>query len=58
MNFLLSLLDSIRFELGRLLQLVCGLKDSNNDVCQLTLIALAAIVLVVGADVVVDRQRR
>lgn len=39
-------------------QLVYGLKDANNEICRSTLIALAALVPVLGADVVVGGQRK
>ncbi|CAF0858547.1 unnamed protein product [Rotaria sordida] len=39
-------------------QLLYGLKDSNNTICMLTLIALASMVPVLGADVVVGGQRK
>ncbi|CAF2322029.1 unnamed protein product [Rotaria sp. Silwood2] len=39
-------------------QLVYGLKDSNNTICMLTLIALASMVPIVGADVVIGGQRK
>ncbi|CAF1183150.1 unnamed protein product [Adineta steineri] len=39
-------------------QLIYGLKDSSNSICALTLLALAAMVPILGADIVVGGQRR
>ncbi|CAF0760074.1 unnamed protein product [Rotaria sp. Silwood1] len=39
-------------------QLIYGLKDSNNTICMLTLIALASMVPVIGADVIIGGQRK
>ncbi|CAF1637385.1 unnamed protein product, partial [Adineta ricciae] len=39
-------------------QLVYGLKDSSNSICTLTLLALAAMVPVLGGDIVVGGQRK
>lgn len=35
-----------------------GLKDSSNSICTLTLLALAAMVPVIGAEIVIGGQRK
>ncbi|CAF2170506.1 unnamed protein product [Rotaria magnacalcarata] len=39
-------------------QLIYGLKDSNNTICMLTLVALATMVPILGADVIIGGKRK